>query len=562
MKARVLGAVLFGLLVGCTADPSVNPGYGCVVDADCETGARCYRGFCVVESMDGGADGCGTEVLCNGMSDDCDDQVDEFPDPQCDTGLPGACGEGEWVCSEGAPSCARSALPSPETCNGRDDDCDDRVDELGPTRCYADATIGCSFAGDDWTCVGTCRTGMAACSGGVLGSCDGVTTPVDEACGGTTAVDEDCDGLIDEGCSCTADQSCYGGPEGTAGVGACRAGEQTCVSGELDPTCRDQVVPRPETCSNGGVDDDCNGVTDDVPRLGDPCVDTSAIGDCRLGRLVCGSDSPTPQCEARAPAPETCDGNDEDCDGRVDETFDRSTDPANCGACGVACGPEEMCCGGVCADTRASSSHCGACAADGGAICGPSEVCCGGSCADAASCGSCMDDCAAMGRECCIGACVDTDSDESNCGGCGLACGAGQLCCAGICVGSDPSHCGQSCSTCTAGSELCCAGACVAIDNDNCNACGFSCSTGDCCASGCVDLAADSSNCGGCGMPCPSGQGCSQSHCCPTGQTWCDALGGCRDLASDSNSCGSCGNSCGAGSRCCGGSCRLLSLGC
>jgi hypothetical protein len=102
----------------------------------------------------------------------------------------------------------------------------------------------------------------------------------------------------------------------------------------------------------------------------------------------------------------------------------------------------------------------------------------------------------------------------------------------------------------------------VSIGNDHCNACGISCATGDCCASGCVDLSADPGNCGGCGTTCPSGQGCSRSHCCPTGQTWCDALGGCRDLATDNNSCGACGNSCGSASRCCGGSCRLLTLGC
>ncbi|RMH45090.1 MAG: lipoprotein receptor, partial [Deltaproteobacteria bacterium] len=36
------------------------------------------------------------------------------------------------------------------------------------------------------------------------------------------------------------------------------------------------------------------------------------------------------------PAPEVCDGRDNDCDGDVDEDFNLMADPANCGACGNA----------------------------------------------------------------------------------------------------------------------------------------------------------------------------------------------------------------------------------
>lgn len=61
--------------------------------------------------------------------------------------------------------------------------------------------------------------------------------------------------------SCVPDvetQSCYTGPAGTSGVGACTAGVQTCI-GTLG-TCSGSVTPAPqENCFNQ-VDDDCNGV--------------------------------------------------------------------------------------------------------------------------------------------------------------------------------------------------------------------------------------------------------------------------------------------------------------
>ncbi|MCY0994941.1 hypothetical protein OV203_47880 [Nannocystis sp. ILAH1] len=60
-------------------------------------------------------------------------------------------------------------------------------------------------------------------------------------------------------------RSCYSGPDGTDGVGACQGGEQECGPDETWGPCVGEVVPAPETCDEPG-DEDCDG---EDPCLGD-----------------------------------------------------------------------------------------------------------------------------------------------------------------------------------------------------------------------------------------------------------------------------------------------------
>src|SRR5262249_26425792 len=76
--------------------------------------------------------------------------------------------------------------------------------------------------------------------------------------------DPACNG--DPACACTPNstRSCYPGPLGTAGVGICHAGTQTCnASGSAWGACTGYVLPTVETglCTDG-LDNDCNGQTD------------------------------------------------------------------------------------------------------------------------------------------------------------------------------------------------------------------------------------------------------------------------------------------------------------
>ncbi len=79
-----------------------------------------------------------------------------------------------------------------------------------------------------------------------------------------------CDALCDvdpqsTGCDCDPAANpepvtCYGGPEGTLGVGICLPGLRTCLEDGWSP-CEGQRLPISEACND--VDDDCDGAVDD-----------------------------------------------------------------------------------------------------------------------------------------------------------------------------------------------------------------------------------------------------------------------------------------------------------
>jgi hypothetical protein len=150
----------------------------------------------------------------------------------------------------------------------------DSQNQAGCPCATAGATRACFDGPPSARHVGACKDGTQTCvqdgEFASWGACTGATLPAAESC--TTNADLNCNAQLackDPECatasacntSCTngATRSCYTGPAGTAGVGACRAGTQTCVGGKWSATCTGQVVPGAEDCSDA-KDHNCNGL--------------------------------------------------------------------------------------------------------------------------------------------------------------------------------------------------------------------------------------------------------------------------------------------------------------
>jgi hypothetical protein len=326
---------------------------------------------------------------CNNEDDDCDGASDEdlYEDPKsnaCDVdGTEGVCKAGRMICLSGIAKCAQVNFPATDMCNNEDDDCDGKTDEETEVRCYL-ADSGCAQANNgDFICNGACKSGSIICRKGNYDEtmCEGQVTPADaEACtaSGDAMLDENCNGEVDEGCTCNPGTTCYtGSPVSTQSQSPCHSGTQTC-SDSTHGTCMNEVTPEPETCANQGVDNDCDGKVDNVPMIGTSCTaQSTGRGACKNGaKWQCKDGARV--CVDAAMSPERCDGQlgDEDCDGKSDEGIDLSTDEKNCGACGVTCGTGLTCCNKACVNTKSSNSNCGAC----GKACTGLNACSNGGC--------------------------------------------------------------------------------------------------------------------------------------------------------------------------------------
>ena len=272
------------------------------------------------------------QELCNGIDDNCDGSIDEtFADlnQPCSVGI-GACQRtGVNRCSGDGAGTECSVVPGngvAELCNGIDDNCDGSVDET-----FGDLNQPCSVG------TGACqRTGVTQCAGDGNGTeCSVSPAPAaaGELCNG---IDDNCDGTIDEGFE-RLNEVCI------VGDGVClRAGVRTCSPDGLAVECSVQAgVGGDEECN--GLDDDCDGTADEeFPTVGQVCE--VGQGTCRRsGIIVCNGNGDGTNCNADVVpgGQESCDYQDDDCDGKTDETFTdangRYITLEHCGGCGNAC---------------------------------------------------------------------------------------------------------------------------------------------------------------------------------------------------------------------------------
>jgi len=345
-------------------DPTIYPGApekcGDGIDQDCANGDL---GSCLNIDSDNDlypdGDDCnpnnpliypGAPETCNYIDDDCDGVIDNG-NP---AGLTGPCGPdtpectpGEWVCVHDAQTstvqvlCINDKFQDQELCNGVDDDCDGETDET-----FTSLGKACDGVDSD-----SCENGITICTEDGSGTECGEEDPTDivEVC---DAFDNDCDGEIDNGL--TYEQATGAIPLGDLcdGIGGCGTGVAVCA---LDGSVTCSTNPdgpfsqaQPEICNN--IDDDCDGETDEdftwqgIPK-GEPCDGVGACGD---GIVECGADG-LATCSTNAEGsqsqsqPEVCDGQDNDCDGMIDEDLVLADSPClKVGVCEI--GPVQVAC--------------------------------------------------------------------------------------------------------------------------------------------------------------------------------------------------------------------------
>ena len=271
-----------------------------------------------------------TKEVCDNLDNDCngttDDGLNDVADSDCRqfgvcatylSAVKASCVAGLWSCDYDGVLGYEAEVE--KTCDGKDNDCDGSVDEdfvLTENASLKHKGDGCGQ--------GVCSGGSVQCKGDGSGvECSTAWKGSPEICDG---VDNDCNGKVDDGVAFNGvpvGKQCAGTGEcgKTPGIVECSPAHKAVCSTNPDGS---GYKHSDEACNN--KDDDCDGLTDDGLGLASadcPCLkvgqcSTGVVAVCAAGKWSCDYSSVT---SYEYPYEASCDGMDNNCDGRIDEAF-------------------------------------------------------------------------------------------------------------------------------------------------------------------------------------------------------------------------------------------------